>query len=212
MFGTNINLYSPGDGIAERRALGIGDGPVIISTRTLNPVHDVETFVRALPAIHHAIPSAKFVIVGDGSDRARLESLVESLGVKEVTRFTGMVEEVRLRALLRVAAIYVSTSLRDAGLAGSTAEAMATGLPIIQTNNSDNAVWTPHGEGGLLVKEADPGAIAAAVCRLLGDVDECQRMGRRNRQVIIERNNMDTEMVRVEAHYVRLKSDSAGKA
>lgn len=209
MFGTNINQYSPGSEDGERRALDIGDGPVVISTRTLYPVHDVETFVRALPAIHQAYPNACFVIVGDGSERNRLEAMAASLGVKDVTRFTGMVEEDRLRRLLRVSTVYVSTSLRDAGLAGSTAEAMATALPVIQTNNSDNALWTPDGQGGLLVKDGDPGAIAAAVCRLLGDREECRRMGARNRQVIVERNNMDTELARIEAHYERLKTESA---
>jgi L-malate glycosyltransferase len=203
-FGTNIHHFCPGPDDAERQILGIGEGPIIISTRTLNPVHSVETFVRALPDIHKAYPLAKFIIVGDGADRDNLETLVSKLGLSSVTYFTGMVEELRMRNLLRIADIYVSTSLMDAGLAASTAEAMATELPVVQTDNSDNAYWTPNGEGGLLVSNGEPSAISEAVIRLLGDIKECRRMGKRNRQMVIKEYNMDKEMTRIETEYKRL--------
>lgn len=203
-FGTDIHHYCPGPAAGERRVLGVGEEPLIISTRTLNPVHDVETFVRALPTIHKAFPSARFVIVGDGTDRTRLEAIAANLDVGSVTRFTGMVEEDRMRRLLRASDVYVSTSKMDAGLAASTAEAMAVGLPVVQTHNSDNAYWTPNGEGGLLVANGDPVALSAAVIRLLGDVEERCRMGERNRQMVIKEYNMDTEMSRIENEYKRL--------
>jgi glycosyltransferase involved in cell wall biosynthesis len=207
-FGTDIHHFCQGPDEGERQVLGVGEGPLVISTRTLNPVHDVETFVRALPAIHTAFPSARFVIVGDGTDRTRLEALAANLGVSSVTRFIGMVEEDRMLRLLRVSDVYVSTSMMDAGLAASTAEAMAIGLPVVQTNNSDNAYWTPHGEGGLLIPNEDPVALADAVIRLLDDIAMCCRMGERNRQMVIKEYNMDTEMSRVENEYKRLSMKS----
>ena len=48
-FGTDVHHFSPGRDEGERAALYASDGPVVISTRTPNPVHDVETFVRSLP-------------------------------------------------------------------------------------------------------------------------------------------------------------------
>jgi glycosyltransferase involved in cell wall biosynthesis len=200
-FGTDIHHFCPGPDEGERHILGVGEGPLVISTRTLNPVHDVETFVRALQAIHSACPSARFVIVGEGTDREKLESLAASLGVSFVTRFTGMVEEDRMRRLLRASDVYVSTSKMDAGLAASTAEAMAVGLPVVQTDNSDNTYWTPPGEGGLLVPNGDPVVLAEAVIRLLGDVEERSRMGERNRKMIIKEYNMDTQMSLIENKY-----------
>lgn len=207
-FGTDIHHFCPGPDEGERQILGVGKGPLVISTRTLNPVHDVETFVRALPAIHAAFPSARFVIAGDGTDRVRLEALATEFGMDSVTRFTGMVEEDRMRCLLRASDVYVSTSKMDAGLAASTAEAMATGLPVVQTDNSDNAYWTPNGVGGLLVPNGDPVALADAVIRLLGDVKERRRMGERNRHMVIKEYNMDTQMSRIENEYIHLSRRS----
>jgi glycosyltransferase involved in cell wall biosynthesis len=79
-FGTNTHHFCPGPDEGERQSLGVGDAPIVISTRTLNPVHDVETFVRALPLIHASLPTVRFVIVGDGTDRKRLENLAVELG------------------------------------------------------------------------------------------------------------------------------------
>ena len=207
-FGTDIHHFCPGPEEGERHILGVGDGPLVISTRTLNPVHDVETFVRALPAMHAACPSARFVIVGDGTDRKRLESLATEFGVNSVTQFTGMVEENRMRRLLRASDIYVSTSKMDAGLAASTAEAMATGLPVVHTDNSDNAYWTSDGKGGLLFPNGNAKALATAVIRLLGDNSMRRKMGDCNRQKIVKENNIDTEMIRMETEYLRLAGKS----
>jgi L-malate glycosyltransferase len=203
-FGTDVLHFCAGPDEGERQRLDIGCGPVIISTRTLNPVHDLESFVRALPKIHERFPDARFVIVGDGTDRARLERVTKELGMGALTRFTGMVEEDRMRRLLRASDVYVSTSKMDAGLAASTAEAMAIGLPVVQTDNSDNAHWTPDGEGGYLVANSDPAALADAVCRLLGDVEGRRKMGERNRRVIVGEYNIDTEMLRIETEYEKL--------
>jgi len=203
-FGTDVHHFSPGSDDGERQLLGVGDAPLVISTRTPNPVHEVEMFVRAIPEIHAAFPAAFFVIVGDGTDRKRLEALASELGIASVTRFTGMVEEDRMRRLLRASDIYVSTSRMDAGLAASTAEAMAVGLPVVQTDNSDNAYWTPNGEGGILVPNSDSAALSRGVIRLLGNAAERKKMGARNRQKIIEEYNMDKEMSKIENEYKRL--------
>jgi glycosyltransferase involved in cell wall biosynthesis len=203
-FGTDISHFAPGPDEGERELLGVGDAPVVISTRTPNPVHDVETFIRAIPLISRAFGSARFVVVGDGSDRIRLEALATQLGVAAATRFTGMVEEDRMRRLLRASDVYVSTSKMDAGLAGSTAEAMAVELPVVQTTNSDNSYWTPEGEGGLLFPTGDSEALAGAVNRLLADATVRRQMGERNRRVILEKYNMDTEMSRIETVYTEL--------
>ncbi|MCH8246837.1 MAG: glycosyltransferase family 4 protein [Bacteroidetes bacterium] len=203
-FGTDIHYFCPGKDDGERNELGVGDAPLVISTRTPNPVHDVETFVRAVPKIQAAFPSARFIVVGDGADRSRLEVLAMDLGVGSVTQFVRMVNEDRMRRLLRVSDVYVSTSMMDAGLAASTAEAMAMELPVVQTANSDNSYWTPDGDGGFLFANSDHDALSSNVCRLLGDATMRCEMGQRNRRMIVSEYNMDMEMSRIEEEYERL--------
>ena len=206
-FGTNLSHFVPGGGGSERQELDIPTNvPVIISTRTLNPVHDVETFINSIPSVHKFYPKARFVLVGDGIERTRFEKLVDKLGIRSVTIFVGMVEEDRMLTLLQMSDIYVSTSKLDAGLAASTAEAMAVGLPVIQTDNSDNQYWTPNGDGGILFQNSDSSALSEAILDLLRDEGRRKNMGKRNRNKVMVEYNMDIEMAKIEEKYNFLKN------
>ncbi len=77
-------------------------------------------------------------------------------------------------------------------------------LPVVQTANSDNTYWTQDGVGGFLFANRDYDALSSSVCRLLGDRTMCYEMGQRNRRIIIDEYNIDTEMLRIEEAYERL--------
>ncbi len=201
-FGTNLKHFYPIKDFTERVILHISDdAPVIISTRTLNPVHDVETFIRAIPDVIKILPTSIFIIVGDGIERTRFEDLVAELNISNVTRFVGMVEEDRMCKLLQSSDIYVSTSKLDAGLAASTAEAMAVGLPVIQTDNSDNSYWTPNGDGGILFPTGDSKALSTAIIELINNNKVREKMGKRNRNKVESEYNTDVEMLKIEFKY-----------
>jgi glycosyltransferase involved in cell wall biosynthesis len=168
-------------------------------------VHDVETFIYAISFVYQFYPRARFVIVGDGVERAKFEKLVDKLAIRNVTIFAGMVEEDRMLRLLQMSDIYVSTSKLDAGLAASTAEAMAVGLPVIQTDNSDNKYWTPNGEGGILIPNSDPKALSDAILKLISDGALRKKMGIHNRNKVMVEYNMDIEMSKIEEQYKLLK-------
>jgi L-malate glycosyltransferase len=214
MFGVNLERFQPArEGVSDlRNRFNLGSHPVVISTRTLNPIHDVETFVRAIPLIAKAMPDARFVVASDGKDRMALEHLVDQLKVRDIVRFPGYLKEDEMATWLAVASVYVSTSLADAGLAGSTAEAMATELPVVVTSNADNESWVGSGEGGFLVPERNPDAVARATIELLRDANARRRFGIRNRRVIAERNNYHTEMTKMEAIYRKAILDHEPRA
>lgn len=194
IFGTDLQKFQRRTDPGLKHRLGLGSGPVVISTRTPNPVHDVATFVRAIPMIAMAVPEAHFVVVGDGTELATLQSMASDSGVGDRVTFTGMLEEEELRDYLACSDLYVSTSLADAGLAASTAEAMAMELPVVQTLNSDNEYWTPEGEGGSLFADGDSDQLAAVASRLLTDSEALARMGARNREKVCAEYDTDVQM------------------
>jgi glycosyltransferase involved in cell wall biosynthesis len=202
-FGTDVNVFSPApaDDPTVPLVPSWGDSPIVVSTRTLTPIHDVKTFVQSIPYVLKRFPEARFAIVGGGDERPALEKMAKALGVIKLVHFVGHVGEEDLRRWLRGASVYVSSSLMDAGLAGSTAEAMACGLPVVTTDNADNALWVKEGEGGYLVPNGDPVRMAERVECLLRDSDLRSRFGQFNRQVIVEKNNTSREMSRVESLY-----------
>lgn len=204
-FGTDVIKFRPDLDRAEvRRRFKIGDDPVVLSTRRLEPVYDVATFVRALPRVLQAVPKATCVVIGEGSEREKLMAVAEELGVARSVHFVGPVSGDDMPQYLAAADIYVSTSMSDAGLAASTAEAMACGLPVIVTDTAENRLWVEDGTGGFVVPVQRPEVVADKIIYLVRNPDERKRFGVYNRSLIEKHNNYYVEMQKVERVYARV--------
>lgn len=209
-FGVDLERFTARPPRPELRAdLGWQEAVIVVSNRTLTPIHDVDTLVHAIPKVLSRAPTARFVLLGGGSERDRLEKLADELGVRDKTYFGGHVTEDEMAEWLRTSDVYVSTSLSDAGLAAGTAEAMASELPVVSTDNSENDKWIDVEQGGFLVPNGDASAVADAILRLVEDAELRRRYGDHNRGVIEERNNYEREMSKMGDLYRRLveKSD-----
>jgi len=204
-FGTDTIKFSPEQRSEKLRGeLGILDSPAIISLRNLEPIYDVGSLIKAIPLVLGEVPEAKFIIAGRGSQEAELKRLAKSLGVSGSIRFVDWIPNDELPKCLASADIYVSTSLSDAGLAASTAEAMACGLPVVITDFGDNRKWVEDGVNGFIVPLKDPKALAETIIYLLKHEDIRKEFGMRNRRIIEERNNYYKEMEKMENIYIEL--------
>lgn len=204
-FGMDTERFSPAARSPGIRAdLGIGDAPAVISLRHLEPLYDVESLVRAVPRVVEALPEARVVILGGGSLASALRALAESLGVSHAVRFVGTVPNDRLPAYLASMDVYVSTSLSDGGIAASTAEAMACGLPVVITDFGENGRWVVDGKGGFLVPLRNPAILAEKLVFLLRHPELRAEWGAINRETIRERNDYRVEMARMAGIYTDL--------
>lgn len=209
-FGTDVQRFHPGrrDPILRER-LAPGDAPVVISTRRLEPLYDIETLLRAVPGVLARFPKAIFWIGGSGPQSESLRAMAAKLGVDDSVRFLGALSEEKLPTYLASSDVYVSTALSDAGIAASTAEAMACGTPVVITDVAANSEWVEDGNQGLLVRPRDARMLGEGIARLLESPDLRTRMGRAARQVIVERNNLQKEMLKMEGLYQELSEARA---
>jgi glycosyltransferase involved in cell wall biosynthesis len=136
---------------------------------------------KGLPVIAAALsrlPGAHLLVVGEGPERARLESALEASGCRERAHLLGEVSEERLLALRQSsdAALLASTSRAEAfGLA--IAEAQACGLPAVTTElATGTAQSVADGASGRVVPPDDPDALATA---LAWCIDSAQAPARR---------------------------------
>ncbi|GAI12440.1 unnamed protein product, partial [marine sediment metagenome] len=141
---------------------------VVISTRNLKPVYDVETLIRAIPLVLQQIPEARFIVAGEGEQRAYLENLARGLGVLESVRFVGWIAHHELTKYLASADVYVSTSLSD-GTSVSLLEALACELAPVVTDIPANRPWVHDGENGFLIPVREYEMLADGIIRLLED-------------------------------------------
>jgi len=204
-FGVDTQKFSPEHKSEMLKAkLEIYDSPAVISLRSLEPVYDIETLIKSVPLVLEEIPETKFVIAGKGSEEKKLRELAKSLGVEDNVKFIGFVRNDELPEYLNSVDIYVSTSLSDAGIAASTAEAMACGLPVVITDVADNKKWVEDGVNGFLIPIKDTKSLAEKIIYLLRNEDVRKRFGKINRETIQERNNYYKEMEKMEDIYKKL--------
>lgn len=186
------------------RELDIAGSPAVISSRSLKPIYDVETLIKAIPLVLQEIPGAKFIIIGEGEQRSYLESLVQSLGVSGSVMFIGWIPNNELPRYLASSDVYVSTSLSD-GTSISLLEALACELAPVVTDIPANQPWVTDGENGFLVPTGDYEMLAAKIATLLKNEDVRIKFGQIGRSIVMERAEHENEMSRVEEIYEELR-------
>jgi len=208
LWATDTEKFSPQQrSVKLRRELGILDSPIVISTKNLEPIYDIDSLIKSIPLVLKEIPEAKFIIAGKGSQEVKLKELAKSLGLSDSVRFVGWIPSDQLPKYVASADIYVCTSLSDGGFALSTKEAMACGLPVIITDFGDNRKWVEDGINGFIVPLEDPKVLAEKIMYLLRNEDVRVDFGGRNREIIIERNDFYKEMEKMDNIY----KDLAGR-
>ncbi|MDO8592354.1 MAG: glycosyltransferase family 4 protein [bacterium] len=116
-----------------------------------------------------------FIIIGDGSERVRLEYLIANYDLQNNFILTGSINQAA--KLLPALDIYVCSSVKE-GLPYSILEAMSAGLPIVSTAVGGLPEMIKNGQTGLLVKPADPEDLAEKIKTLLNNKTLAQKLGR----------------------------------
>lgn len=206
-FGIDTKLNHPDKRNNElRKELGIENSPVAISIRGLNPIYNIETLINAIPFVLEKKPDSKFIIVGTGPLETELKILAKDLKVDKSTIFTGSLKPEEIPVYLSSSDLYISTSLSDSGLAASTGEAMACGLPVIVTDVGGNREWISEGESGFIIPTKEPELLAEKIIYLFNNEIIMKKFGDINRQIIEERQDYYKEMSKMEKLYQLLLS------
>jgi glycosyltransferase involved in cell wall biosynthesis len=100
------------------------------------------------------LPEAEYWIIGDGSDRPRLESLACSLGIAGRVRFTGNVSRTEAMQLMAQCHALVHPSLHDSG-GWVCIEALAAGRSVLCLDLGGPALLVNQ-ENGFKVSAQDP--------------------------------------------------------
>ncbi|MFL6467081.1 MAG: glycosyltransferase family 4 protein [Pyrinomonadaceae bacterium] len=148
--------------------------PVFLSSRSLEPLYNVECTVRAFSIIQSLIPDASLVIAGDGSQRAMLADLVKELELRNV-EFLGMVQPDEMPSVYDRADVFLNTPNVD-NMPNSIIEAFASGLAVVSTNAGGIPYIVDHERNGLLVEKGDHEGIAQQALRLLSDPELARRI------------------------------------
>jgi N-acetyl-alpha-D-glucosaminyl L-malate synthase BshA len=188
------SLFPALDWAPERRP------SVLLHASNFRPVKRVGDAVRAFAEVRRARP-AVLVLVGDGPERAEVEALASSLGVRDSVAFVG--ERRSLGDLFAHAQVFLLPSDQESfGLAAL--ESLASGVPVVASDVGGVAEVVTQGETGWLVPPRNPQAMARAVISLLADPARRKAMGRAARASALARFKPGPLVSRTEALYREL--------
>jgi len=205
-WGVDLITFSPTENRAAlRRQLGLGDGPVILSPRSMRPIYRHNVTLAAIPAVRQEIPGATFVFRDYNADppdyAAQLKKQAQVLGISDTVRFIGPIDRYEdVADFYRAADLVVSVPISD-GTPVSVLEAFACGTPVIASDLPSLREWIGDGQSGLLVPVGDAEALTRAIIRLLTDRLLYSRIQGQALQLVKKRADHAAWMAQMETLY-----------
>lgn len=143
-------------------------------------------------------PNARFLFIGDGIFRERLERQIAEAGLTDYFQFTGLVPPERIPELIAATDIVVHASLRE-GLARVLPQALISERPVVSYDIDGAREVVISDETGYLIPPRDIEQLAAALTRLAADPTMRERFGHEGRRRFTDqfRHERMTEQLRV---------------
>jgi glycosyltransferase involved in cell wall biosynthesis len=173
---------------------------VTIVANMRHEVKDLPMFLRAARRVRDAVPTAAFLLAGEGDLMPSLQALARELGIDDCTYFLGRCE--LLADLLNISDVCVLSSKAE-GFSNSILEYMAGGCPVVATDVGGAREAIVEGVTGYLVPAGDEREMAERIVKLLVNEDRLI-MGAEGQKVILQKFSPEAQLARTEELYDRL--------
>jgi glycosyltransferase involved in cell wall biosynthesis len=178
--GIDVSKYAAPDLSEPIAEFAKRPGELIVGTvAPLRPEKNIGRLIRAFAAVQECYPTARLVIVGDGSERAKLEALAERLCAPDRVSFLGGCGSPE--RLLREFDVFAMSSETEQ-MPNAVLEAMASGLPVVATDVGDLRQMVAPENTRFIVPRDDQGAFAGAIADLLSSRERRSQLGDLNKQ------------------------------
>jgi glycosyltransferase involved in cell wall biosynthesis len=189
--GVDVNTFSrkSGDENYIYEEFNIPKGtPTIGVVARLEPHKGHTHLLKAMPIVIDSIPDVQLLIIGEGWYEQELRNMVRNHNLEEHIIFTGFQRDIAkvlsgLKAVV-LPSLYESTNL-------SLIEAMLMEKPVIASAIPSHIPMVQEGTNGCLVKPGDIEGLASTIIKLLKDADLAITMGKRGREIALQRFSLD---------------------
>ncbi|MGA1794853.1 MAG: glycosyltransferase family 4 protein [bacterium] len=185
--GADTSMFEPhADGRGIREHLGLKGRFVVTYAGALGMANDIDTILRAAGRLLEE-PDIRFLIVGDGRDRDRLEGEAARRGLCNVT-FAGFYPKEAMGEVLAASDACVAT-LRDIPMFRTTYpnkvfDYMAAARPVILCIDGVIRSLMEEARAGICVHPGDDAGLASAIRRIARDPERAAAMGRAGRRFV----------------------------
>ena len=155
--------------------------PLLVSVARLEPRKGMDAIIRALPELKSAHPKIAYLIIGEGSDKERLEKLAKELGVSDRVYLAGHLSAPKRFAALASSNLFALTCRRSEhsveGFGAAILEAALCGVPALAARAGGAPEAALDGKTGWLCDGENDEKIAQALKEALSDEKELAKRG-----------------------------------
>jgi glycosyltransferase involved in cell wall biosynthesis len=180
----DTGLFRPDTGLRQetRSRLKFGEQDVVVGFMSrFVASKGILELVDISARLAEQVPNVRFLLVGDGPLRSRVERHIHQLGLKERFRLVGFQPWGRTPSYLNAMDVFAFPSHSE-GFGLALMEAMACGLSAVTTDQSGTQDVLVHGETAFTADSLD--AFAEDLLCLVSDAALRAQMGERARQAV----------------------------
>ena len=130
----------------------------------------------------------KFIIIGEGEERGKLENLIKKYNLGKIVILTGAILDAS--KYLKAFDIFVLPSVKE-GFPWTILEAMSGEIPVIATKVGAVPDIIENNENGFLLEPRDFKSIANSIEKLLGDENLRKKMTQAGEKTVIDKFSLD---------------------
>ncbi len=162
-----------------------------------------EYLLAAAPKILAQMPHVRFLLIGDGILRPKIEQQIRQAGLSDYFRLVGLVPPEEIPRWIAAMDILVHVSLRE-GLARALPQALLVGRPVVSFDIDGAREVVLHEKTGYLLRPKDSDGLAEAVLRLAKDPELRAQFGQQGRRLCAERFEHQRMTAQLRALYEQL--------
>lgn len=176
-----------------RARLGLAPGDVVIGMiARLFKLKGHEDLFAMAPDLVHRCPRVKFLLVGDGVWRTRLEQLAAASGLRDRVVFAGLVPPADVARYVGIMDILVHLSQRE-GLPRALPQALAAAKPVVAYDSDGAREVCFDNETGFLVRPGHTHRLVQSLQLLVESPQLREQFGARGRDFV--RRHFSVEMM-----------------
>lgn len=175
---------------SQKHANFLHEGLIIGTIANFYPTKGLQYLIQAFELVskRYTLNTKRLLIIGDGPERKNLELQIKDTGLQNSVFLTGRIPDAY--KYLKAFDIFVLPSVKE-GFPWTLLEAMSAKLPIVTTAVGANPEIIEDAKNGLLVKPADPQAIAEALARLADNESLRRELGIQAHQTVLHKFSLN---------------------
>ncbi len=200
--GVDFKRFENADGEAMRKSMGVpGDSFLIGSAGRLVSQKGFDVLIRATAILKDKGLEPWVAIAGTGEQDNALRELAEICGVEDRLVMPGFIDD--MPSFLDALDLFAFPS-RQEGRSNALTEAMASGLPVVASDDPSNMEIVSHGKTGLIVPVGDHQELASSIERIMNDPVLARSLGKTAKEHAMEFLDYNKIMDELESYLLKL--------